>query len=85
MKILCRHFKCLLLSNLKHFVLFVWFESLCLSQQFFSHAGTGFPGLNSTKQQIKCLAQGHNTVTQPAVFSLTLYQLSHCTPHLYDI
>ena len=33
------------LSNLEYFVLFVWFDSLCLSQQLFSYAGTGFPGL----------------------------------------
>ena len=33
----------------------------------------------STKQRIKCLAQGHNTVTLPAIPSLTLYRLSHCS------
>ena len=28
------------------FVLFVWFDSLCPSPQFFSHVGTSLPGLN---------------------------------------
>ena len=50
-------------------------------------SGWVFLGLTSTKQWIKCLAQGHNTVT-PLAASLkltilsipnpTLYQLSHC-------
>ena len=37
----------------------------CPSQQFFSHIETisCLSGLNQFKQQIKCLAQGHNTVT----------------------
>ena len=39
------------------------FDSLHPSQQFFSHVGTGLPGLNlSTKLRIKCLAQGHKAV-----------------------
>ena len=36
--------------------LFVCFDSLRPSQQFFSY------GLTSTKQGLMCLAQGHNTV-----------------------
>ena len=42
----------------------VGFDSLCLSQQVFSHAGTGLPVLS---QWIKFLAQGHMTMTPPAV------------------
>ena len=42
--------------------LFVCFYFLHPSQQVFSHVWTGLPGL-STKQWIKCLAQGHNTMT----------------------
>ena len=41
------------------FDLFVCFDSLCPSQQFFRHFGTGLP---CTKQRIKVLAEGHNTV-----------------------
>ena len=32
------------------------FDSLCPSQQYFNHVGTGLPGLN--QERIKCLAQG---------------------------
>ena len=41
-------------------------DVLCTNQQLFSHVRTIFclPGLNQTKQRIKCLAKGHNTVTQ---------------------
>ena len=47
---------------------FVWFDSLHPSQQIFSHVGMGLPqGRTNTKQRIKCLAQGHNTVNPPAV------------------
>ena len=60
---------------------------LHLSQQFFSHVGMGLPGLNwsvqCTKQRIKCLAQGHNTVKlEPANSDLepSNQSLSHCTP-----
>ena len=62
MKILCRHFKYLLLSNLKYFILFVWFDSLCLIQQFFSHAGTGFPGLKQYQaaDKVSCSRTQHS-------------------------
>ena len=43
--------------------LFVSIDSLHPNQLFFSHVGTGLPVLNpSTKQKIKCLAQGHNVM-----------------------
>ena len=42
---------------------FVCFDSLCPSQQFFSHVGMGILGLTSIKQRIKCLAQGHKAVS----------------------
>ena len=47
--------------------IFFFFDSLhvCPSQQLFSYMGMGFPRLNqyySTKQRLKCLAQGHNSV-----------------------
>ena len=48
-------------------ILYVRFYYLRLGQHFFSHVGTSLPGLTSTKQQIKCLAQAHNTITLPAV------------------
>ena len=44
------------------FVLFVCFDSLHPCQQFFSHVGKGFPGLNQYEAEDKCLAQGHNPV-----------------------
>ena len=40
--------------------LFVWFDSLCPSQQVFSYVVTGW---TSTKQGLMCQAQGHNAVT----------------------
>ena len=63
-------------------------DALCPSQQFFSHVGTGLPGLNRyLEQRIKCFAQRHNTVTPPTVklepATLPLYQLSHCNQHIY--
>ena len=39
------------------------FDSLCPSQQFFSHVGRVSLGWTSTKQRVKCIAQGHNTVS----------------------
>ena len=41
----------------------VCFDSYHPSQQFFSHVGTGLPGLNQHLAADKCIAQGHNTVT----------------------
>ena len=35
--------------------------------RIFQSCRDGLPGLTSTKQRIKCLDQGHNTVTPPAV------------------
>ena len=67
-------------------VLFVWFDSLHLSQQVFSFVRTGIPGMNQSKQGLMCLAQGHNTLTPvslqpitPRLKSSTL-PLSHCAP-----
>ena len=37
------------------FCFFVWFDSLHLSQQFFSYVRTGFPGLNQYKARISVL------------------------------
>ena len=42
--------------------LFVRFDSLRPSQQFFSYVGKSLPGFTSTKQGLMCLAQGNNTV-----------------------
>ena len=42
-------------NHLKHklrICLFVWFDSLLPSQQFFSYVGTGLPGLNQYKASI---------------------------------
>ena len=41
---------------------FCLFRSQRPSQRFFSHVRTGRTGLTRTKQRIKSLAQGHNTV-----------------------
>ena len=60
--------------------------SLHPSQQFFIHFGTVLPGLNYTKQRIKCLAQGHNKATparlKPQPFNLesSTLPLSCCAP-----
>ena len=44
-------------------VLFLWFDSLCPSQQFCSYIGTNLFGLNQyLKQGFMCLAQEHNPV-----------------------
>ena len=43
--------------------MFVWFDSLCPSQQFFSHVRTGLPGLSQYYEADK----GQNTVTLLAV------------------
>ena len=72
-------------SDFYSFVCLRW----CITSQvtIFSHVGT--IRWTSTKQRIKCLAQGHNTVTplvvrlKPATLqflSLPFYQLSLCTP-----
>ena len=63
--------------------------ALHLSQHFYSPV---FLGWTSTKKGVKCLAQGHNTVSLPEVIlelptlqssDLRLYQLSHCAlPYL---
>ena len=55
------------LNNFLILNLFVWFDSLSPSHIIFSHVGTVFLGQTSTKQWIKCLAQGHHTVTPPEV------------------
>ena len=50
-----------------YYCMFVWFDSLRPSQQFFSDVGKGLPGLNQYyTQRIKCLAKGHN-VAPPVV------------------
>ena len=75
------------------FVLFVWFNSLHPSQHFSVMSERVSLGRNRTKQQIKCLAKGHNTVTLLAVslqlatlqFSrLTLYQAA-AFPMIHNI
>ena len=42
--------------------MFVCFDALCHSKQFFSHVG-----MISCLPEIKCLAHGHKTVTARAV------------------
>ena len=70
-------------SRIRAFCLFV--SNLNVQVNTFSvKSGRVFLDSTSTKQQIKCLAQGHNTVTPLVVGlelpSLTLYQLSHYAP-----
>ena len=50
-------------------------DALCVSQQFFSVMSRRFPVLlrKSTKQEIKCLAQEHNTVPGNFHVSLTAF------------
>ena len=59
--------------------MFVCFESLCPSQQVFSHVRTVLPGLNqyyTTKQRIKCPSQGYYTVPPVSLTEhLPLYKL----------
>ena len=43
-------------------VLIRLFRYFTFQSTVFSHVGTGHLGLTSTKQRIKCLAQGHNEV-----------------------
>ena len=49
-------------------------DALSPSQHFLSHVGTFFclSGLNRTKQRIKCLVQGHNTVPLVSLELVTL-------------
>ena len=64
----------------------VLFDSLHLSQQIFSHVGTGLPGLTNTKQLIVSCSRtqhsdsagGETRTSNPSIPSLMLYQLSHC-------
>ena len=44
------------------FIFLVWFDPFRPSPTLFRHVGTGLSGLTSTKQRVKCLAQGHNAV-----------------------
>ena len=74
---------------LKSTVCFSWFF---MSQSIiFQPWRDVFLGWTSTKQRIKCLAQGHNAVSPVSLelAILTLYQLSHCASllivHMGDI
>ena len=69
-------------------VIFVCVDALYPSQHFSAMSGR-FPvflGWTTSKQWIKCLAQGYNTVTgeyqtsNPLIPNLIFYQLSHCIP-----
>ena len=60
--------------------LFVWFDSLCRSQQFFSYVGTGLPGLNQYWARIneswsrtQCSNAGEARIRNPSVLSQALY------------
>ena len=53
-------------------LLFVCVGALLPSQQFFNHVGMSSWILTSTKQRIKCLAQGHNTVPLVSLELMTL-------------
>ena len=62
------------------FCLFVWFDSLRHSQQFFSYAGTCLPGLNQYKARINvsCTSTEHSDPGEawtfnPSVSSQALY------------
>ena len=58
--------------------IFVRFDSLHPSQHFFSvMLGHVFLGLTSTKQRIKCLAQGHQRIASGELFVLILYVPFH--------
>ena len=59
---------------------FVWFESLCPSQQFFSYVGTGLPGLNQYSARInvsysrtQCSIADETQTGNPSVSSQALY------------
>ena len=60
--------------------LFVWFDSLCRSQQFFSYVGTGLPGLNQYWARInescsrtQCSNASEARIRNPSVLSQALY------------
>ena len=55
------------------FVLFVWFDSLRPSQQYFSYVGTGLPGMNQTMLGLMCLAQWHDAVTPERLETVALW------------
>ena len=64
---------------------FMFVSMLYVSVNNFTVVSGRFPvflGWTSTKHLIKCLAQGHNTVTtdRPSISNLRRYKLSHCAP-----
>ena len=73
-KFIYKYFACLYLWW------FVCFNTLCPSQQFFSHVGTGLPGLNHYKAEDKvscsrtqCSASGEARTCNPSIWSQALY------------
>ena len=70
-------------------VCFVWFDSLCPSQQFFSYVGTGLPGLNQYQARINvsCSRTQHRDASEartwgPSVSSQVLYNWATVLPLL---
>ena len=63
--------------------LFGWYDSLRPSQQFISYVGMGLPA-TSTKQRVKCLAQGQNAASpvglKPLDLQTSTLPLSHHPP-----
>ena len=76
--------------SLNTLTLIFCFDSLCLSQQFFSHAGMGLTRLYKYQavDKVSCSrthhsdsAGGEAQTSNPLIPSLTLYQPSHSAPH----
>ena len=73
-------------------LLYVWFDALCPSRQFCGHFLSSWVVLRSTKQLIKCHAQGHNTITaggksqtsNHATSSLELHQATALRPRIFS-
>ena len=84
----------ILVLHLGKVLLFICFDSLHPSQQFFSHVGTSLPGLNQYEavDKVSCSRTQPSDSTgceartnNPLIPSLTLYQLNHCAPHLGNV
>ena len=57
-------------------IIFVWFDYFCPSQQYFSHVGTGLPGLNqhSAADKVSCSRVQHSAYARlPAVIDHFVY------------
>ena len=74
-------------------VLFVWFDSLCPSQQSFSYVGRGLPGLNQYQARINVSCSRTHYAVMPVRLKPTAFRsqvisiltLSHCIPRVEPV